>query len=115
MFDLAWKLNKDDKDLLWYAIVALTEQMLFFKIDNTQYVLEIGNLQAHTTRLQNRSSDTDDFTSVKIGFQKDLRLTLYRHWSVQASLKYSMFTACKLKLWLFTGDKKLHELLADMG
>lgn len=112
---MAWKLNKDNKDLLWLAIVALTEQMVFYKIENTQYVLETGNLQAHATRLQNRTNDTDVQTSLKINFENDLRLVLYRHWSVEASLKYSMYTACKLKLWSLKGDKKLHELLADMG
>lgn len=42
MFDFAWKLNKDDKDLLWLAIIALTEQLLLGKIENTQYTLEMG-------------------------------------------------------------------------
>ncbi|KAK9753843.1 Methyltransferase domain [Popillia japonica] len=115
LFDLAWKLNKDDKDLLWLAIISLTEQMLFCKIDNTQYVLEAGNLQAHVTRLQNRTNDTDVLTSLKISFEKDLRLCLYRHWTVESSLKFSMFTACKMKLWSLRGDKRLQELLADMG
>ncbi|XP_017780562.1 PREDICTED: cell division control protein 45 homolog [Nicrophorus vespilloides] len=115
MFDLAWKLNKDDKDLLWLAIVSLTEQMVFGKIENTQYVLETGNLQAHANRLQNRTNDTDVHTSLKITFEKDLRLILYRHWTVESSLKHSMFTACKLRLWSLKGDKKLNQLLADMG
>nr|CAI5862771.1 unnamed protein product [Callosobruchus analis] len=115
LFELAWQLNKEDKDLLWLAIVALTEQMLFGKIENTQYTLEIGPLQAHANRLQNMTNDTDILTSLKISFEKDLRLALYRHWSVEASLKYSMFTAVKMKLWSLRGDKKLHELLADMG
>jgi cell division control protein 45 len=115
MFDLAWKLNRDDKDLLWYAIIGLTEQLWFQKIDNTLYVLESGNLQAHATRLQNRSNDSDIETSLKITFVNDLRLVLYRHWSVAASLKYSMLTATKLKLWSIRGDKKLQEILADMG
>lgn len=112
---MAWKLNKDDKDLLWYAIVALNEQMLFNKIESTQYSLEIGPLQSHATRLKNKTNDTDVLTSLKITFEKDLRLTLYRHWSVESSLKYSMFPAVKMKLWSLKGDKKLHELLADMG
>lgn len=97
------------------AIVSLTEQMLLGKIDNTQYTLEIGPLQSHVTRLQNRTNDTDVTTSLKITFEKDLRLTLYRHWSVESSLKYSMFPAVKMKLWSLKGDKRLHELLADMG
>ncbi|KAK4878289.1 hypothetical protein RN001_010795 [Aquatica leii] len=115
MFDLAWKLNRDDKDLLWYTIIALTEQMIYEKIENTQYVLETGNLQAHATRLLNRTSDTDNTTSLKITFENDLKLVLYRHWSIEASLKYSTYTACKLRLWSLKGDKRLHELLADMG
>lgn len=115
MFLLAWKLNKDNKDSLWLAIVALTEQMVMKKIDNTQYTVEIGNLQKHVNRLTNRTTDTDVLTSLKINFENDLRLTLYRHWSVEASLKFSMYTACKLKLWSLRGDKKLQELLADMG
>lgn len=89
--------------------------MLFGKIDNTQYVLETGNLHAHVNRLQNRTNDTDVLTSLKIVFEKDLRLALYRHWTVESSLKFSMFTACKMKLWSLRGDKKLQELLADMG
>lgn len=115
MFHLAWKVNKDDKDLLWLAIVALTEQMMMGKIENTQYTVEIDNLQRHVNRLTNRTNDTDVLTSLKIHFENDLRLVLYRHWSVEASLKYSMYTACKLKLWSLRGDKKLQELLADMG
>ncbi|XP_063927342.1 cell division control protein 45 homolog [Zophobas morio] len=115
MYKLAWLLNKDDKDLLWLAIVALTEQFLFSKIENTQYVLAAGELQAHTTRLKNRSNDADVATSLKISFEKDLKLVLYRHWCVESSLKYSMFTACKMKLWSHRGSKKLYELLADMG
>lgn len=115
IFELAWKLNKDNKDLLWLAIVALTEQMLLGKIENTHYTLEIGPLQAHASRLQNKTNDTDVMTSLKISFENDLRLTLYRHWSVESSLKYSMFPAVKMKLWSLKGDKKLHELLADMG
>ncbi|XP_018560967.1 cell division control protein 45 homolog [Anoplophora glabripennis] len=115
MFDLAWKLNRDDKESLWLTIVALTEQMLLGKIENTQYTLEMGTLQSHATRLHNKTSDTDVLTSLKITFERDLRLCLYRHWTVESSLKYSMFTAVKLKLWSLKGDKRLHELLADMG
>lgn len=115
MYNLAWKLNLLDKDLLWLAIVAITEQMILGKIEDTTYSLEIGTLQGHVTKLNNRTQATDVLTSLKINFEKDLKLSLYRHWNVQASLKYSMYTACRLKLWTLKGDKKLYELLADMG
>lgn len=114
-FELAWKLNKDDKDLLWLAIVALTEQILLGKIENAQYLLETDNLHAHVRRLQNRTVDTDILTSLKINFENDLKLVLYKHWTVESSLKYSMYTACKMRLWTMRGHKKFQELLADMG
>lgn len=116
MFDLAWKLNRDNKDLLWLAVVAVTEQLIFGKIEEGTYNSLITQyLQEHVSRLQNRTRDTDVTTSLKITCESDLKLVLYRHWSVEASLKFSPFTACKMKLWSFKGDKKLHELLADMG
>lgn len=51
MFELAWKVSKDNNDLLWWAIVGLTEQVLLEKIEHSQYVLETGTLQSHVTRL----------------------------------------------------------------
>ncbi|XP_018329160.1 cell division control protein 45 homolog [Agrilus planipennis] len=115
MFNLAWKLSKDDMDFLWYAIVALAEQEVLGKIEDSNYVLETGTLQSHANRLRNRTADNNLATSTKIEFEKDLRLALYRHWTVESSLKYSTYTACKLKLWSIKGEMKLHELLVDMG
>lgn len=112
---MAWKLNKDDKDLLWLCILSITEQSLFGKIENEQYVLEIGSLQEHSIRLKNRTLDTDITTSIKINFENDLKLILYRQWTVESSLKYSLYTACKMRLWTLKGYKKLQELFADMG
>lgn len=108
-------MNKDDKDLLWLCIISITEQLLFGKIENERYVLEIGNLQEHSIRLKNRTVDSDIATSIKINFENDLKLILYRHWTVESSLKYSIYTACKMRLWTVRGYKKLQELLADMG
>lgn len=115
MFELAWSLNKDDKEMLWLAIIALTEQMLLGKLEDSKYNIEIGSLQSHATRLHNRSNDSEVKTSLKITFEKDLRLVLHKHWCVESSLKFSMFTSCRLKLWTLKGDRKLHQLLADMG
>lgn len=115
MFELAWSLNKDDKEMLWLTIVALTEQMLLGKLEESKYNIELGSLQAHATRLHNRSNDSEVKTSLKITFEKDLRLVLHKHWSVESSLKFSTFTSCRLKLWTLKGDRKLHQLLAEMG
>lgn len=44
-----------------------------------------------------------------------LRLVLYQHWSLFESICNSCYTSCNLKLWSMNGQKKLQELLADMG
>ncbi|XP_046385805.1 cell division control protein 45 homolog [Ischnura elegans] len=117
MFELAWKLSKDNHDLIWWAIVGATEQLILGKVENQHYVLESGNLQNHVSRLshQNNTEANTQNTGVKITFDKDLRLALYRHWTVEASVKHTMYTACKLKLWTLRGEKRLNELLAEMG
>lgn len=89
--------------------------LLLFPTFFNQCIAILESLRAHCKRLQNKTSDTDVQTSLKIVFEKDLKLTLYRHWTVEHSLKYSMFTAVRLKLWTLKGDKKIHQLLADMG
>ncbi|XP_067121068.1 cell division control protein 45 homolog [Centruroides vittatus] len=118
MFELAWKLSKDTNDLLWWAIVGLTEQYLFRKIEQDKYVLQVGNLQTHVSRHNHvsvRDTNVQSVTSLRISFEKDLQLALYRHWSLYESLKHTTYTACKFRLWSLKGQKRLCEFLAEMG
>ncbi|XP_058835434.1 cell division control protein 45 homolog [Topomyia yanbarensis] len=115
IFELAWRLSKDSIDLLWWAIVGLTEQLLLGKIESSTYTLATDRVQSHVSRLTNKASDQTIQTSVKINFENDLHLVLYRHWSVLDSLKFSIYPACKMKLWTYKGEKVMHELLVDMG
>lgn len=115
IFELAWKLSKDNMDLLWWAIVGITEQLLLGKIESSVYTLEIDNIQSHVSRLTNKTNDQSNLSASKIHFENDLHLVLYRHWSVLESMRYSIYVACKLKLWTLRGEKKLHELLVEMG
>ncbi|XP_072164043.1 cell division control protein 45 homolog [Diadema setosum] len=118
MYNLAWKRSKDTNDLLWWAIVGLTDQLLHKKIDREKYVSDVTELNRHVARHNHRGEDDENVVSVnsmKISFMPDLQLVLYRHWSVYESLKHSSYTACTLKLWTLKGKKKLNEFLADMG
>lgn len=118
MFELAWRLSKDTNDLLWWAIVGLTEQYVFRKIEQNKYVLQVGSLQTHVSRhnhISERDSNVQSITSLRISFEKDLQLALYRHWSLYESLKHTMYSACKFRLWSLKGQKRLCEFLAEMG
>lgn len=115
IFELAWKLSRDTMELLWWAIVGLTEQLILEKIESSTYVFESDKIQSHVSRLTNKVSDSTINSTIKINFENDLHLALYRHWSVQDSIKHSKYSACRLKLWTLRGEKRLHELLVEMG
>ncbi|XP_034945738.1 cell division control protein 45 homolog [Chelonus insularis] len=118
LFEMAWKMSKDSIDMVWWAIVGATEQTILGKIESGISVLESGNLQGHVSRLSHRQgvdAEKQQQSAVKVTYDRDLQLALYRHWTVEASLRHSMITAVSLRLWSLRGEKRLRELLAEMG
>ncbi|XP_042661623.1 cell division control protein 45 homolog isoform X3 [Tyto alba] len=118
MFDLAWIMSKDLNDMLWWAIVGLTDQWVQDKITQMKYVTDIGILQRHVSRHNHRNEDEENSLSIdcmRIAFEYDLRLALYQHWSLYESLCNTSYTSASLKLWSVQGQKRLQEFLADMG
>lgn len=87
IFELAWKLSKDNMDLLWWAIVGITEQLLLGKIESSAYTLELEHIQSHVSRLTNKTNDQNTMSAAKINFENDLHLVLYRHWTVTESMR----------------------------
>ncbi|XP_015513742.1 cell division control protein 45 homolog [Neodiprion lecontei] len=117
IYELAWKLSRDTLDVAWWGIIGATEQAILGKVESRVSVLETGNLQSHVSRLSHRVTDSEKqhATAVKLTYDKDLQLALYRHWTVEASLKHSVPTAVSLRLWSLRGENRLRELLAEMG
>lgn len=116
MFDLAWKMSRDSNDLLWWAIIGLTEQSILMKSESDQYLLQMGQVRDHVTRLNNRlDADTLAVNCLKVAFDKELNLVLYRHWTIYDSLIHSLYTAAKFKIWTLKGKQRLSEFLAELG
>nr|KAF6282088.1 cell division cycle 45 [Myotis myotis] len=118
MFDLAWMMSKDMNDMLWWAIVGLTDQWVQDRITQMKYVTDVGILQRHVSRHNHRDEDEENALSVdcmRISFEPSLRLVLYQHWSLHDSLYNTCYTAARFKLWSVHGQKRLQEFLADMG
>ncbi|XP_014206971.1 cell division control protein 45 homolog [Copidosoma floridanum] len=118
VYEMAWQMSRDNLDMVWWAIVGSTEQAILNKVESSTSVLESGTLQGHVSRLSHtRGGDADrqQLSAVKVSYEKDLQLALYRHWTVEDSLKHSMMTAVTMRLWSIKGDQKLKKLLADMG
>ncbi|XP_065224624.1 cell division control protein 45 homolog [Planococcus citri] len=130
MYELSWQIHRDNIDLLWWGIVGVVEQFILGKVEILQYLNEIERISAHVGRLcphvqdhgsdiasQSQSSNagsTASRTSLRIDCEKDLQLALYRHWTIESSLRYTMLTAVALKLWAIKGEKRLQQLLAEM-
>uniref|UniRef100_A0A8C6T8D9 CDC45 cell division cycle 45 homolog (S. cerevisiae) n=1 Tax=Neogobius melanostomus TaxID=47308 RepID=A0A8C6T8D9_9GOBI len=118
IFELAWVLSKDTKDMLWWAVIGLTDQWVHDKITHMKYVTDVATLQRHVSRHNHKNEDEENSLSIdcmRISFEYDLRLTLYQHWSLYESICNSCYTTCNFKLWTLNGQKKLQEFLADMG
>uniref|UniRef100_A0A8D2ZZ28 CDC45 cell division cycle 45 homolog (S. cerevisiae) n=1 Tax=Scophthalmus maximus TaxID=52904 RepID=A0A8D2ZZ28_SCOMX len=118
VFELAWVLTKDTKDMLWWAVIGLTDQWVHDKITHMKYVTDIATMQRHVSRHNHRNEDEENSLSIdcmRISFEYDLRLSLYQHWSLYESICNSSYTSCNFKLWTLNGQKKLQEFLADMG
>ncbi|XP_054711429.1 LOW QUALITY PROTEIN: cell division control protein 45 homolog [Uloborus diversus] len=116
MFDLAWKMSRDNNDLLWWSIIGFSEQYVLKKCEEEKYVLNAAAMQGHVSRHNRSENGMSNSTScMKITFDKDLNLALYRHWSLYESLMYSKYTACKFKLWSLKGTKRMSEFLAEIG
>ncbi|XP_075072503.1 cell division control protein 45 homolog [Mixophyes fleayi] len=118
MFELAWIMSKDSNDMLWWAIVGLTDQWVQDRITQMKYVTDVGTLQRHVSRHNHRNEDEENSLSIdcmRIAFEYDVRLSLYQHWSLYESICNSSYTTSSLKLWSVHGQKRLQEFLADMG
>nr|XP_014340630.1 PREDICTED: cell division control protein 45 homolog isoform X2 [Latimeria chalumnae] len=118
MFELAWIMSKDSNDMLWWAIIGLTDQWIKDKITQMKYVTDVGSLQRHVSRHNHRNEDEENSLSIdcmRISFEYDLRLALYQHWSLYESICNSCYTSAFLKLWSLHGQKRLQEFFADMG
>ena len=122
-YELAWKMSRDNNDLLWWAIVGHTEQFMMIKSQTDKYIIGSDKLRDHVSRLNQSvaANDADGDTtkasvgSMRLSYQKELNLNLYRHWSLYESLQHSIYTASKFKIWTLKGKQKLSEFLAELG
>jgi len=116
VYELAWRLSRDNNDLLWWAIIGHTELWLHKKSDEDRYMLDTGNLQNHVARLNNRAEgETVAVDSMKLQADTELDLVLYRHWSITQSIRHTPYTAAKFKAFSLKGEHKICEFLADIG
>ena len=60
MYELAWRMSRDNNDLLWWSIIGHTEQLLMLKSEVDKYLIGSGNLRDHVSRLNVNPSVSSD-------------------------------------------------------
>jgi cell division control protein 45 len=109
-YALAAQLNKTNNDLLWYALVGLTDQYIHQRISATRYRADAANFKVE---VMNRN--THNYEHAELACIEDYPFMLYRHWTLYDSMYYSRAVAIALGIWKVSGQQRLQILLAKMG
>ncbi|KAI9272674.1 CDC45 family [Phascolomyces articulosus] len=116
VYALATQLARTNNDLLWLAIIGVTSQYIFERIDTDKYSNYISILNDDVTRCNLTLGEgvmrTGDSS---IQTEEDFRFMLFRHWSLQDSMYHSGYVASKLGLWKEFGRRRLLNMFAKMG
>lgn len=113
---LATVLERADNDLLWLAILALTDQYVSARIDRDDYESYVAMLKDEVARLNplETSGPNPDNRNIASS-DEELRFVLFRHWNLYDSMLHSPYVASRLGVWKEKGRRGLQRLLAKMG
>ena len=129
-YDLANQLGRGSNDLLWYAIVGVTDHYEQGRLDQDIYSglhmsLRdwVNNLNADgVTGSKTTAAVDDEDTRVRVPdegrihvMEEEYRIMLYRHWSVYEALYHGQYVSTQLLTWTEKGRKRLDTFLAKMG
>eukprot|EP00123_Amoebidium_parasiticum_P010126 comp19908_c0_seq1/m.24137 comp19908_c0_seq1/g.24137 ORF comp19908_c0_seq1/g.24137 comp19908_c0_seq1/m.24137 type:complete len:620 (-) comp19908_c0_seq1:708-2567(-) len=122
LYDLMEALNKKSNDMLWPAILGLTDQFLHEQIDRERYTELVFSLKSKVASINREEGEEnrDEQAPLReegsqITFQEDFRFMAMRHWSLYESMFYSTYVATHLRIWTEQGVSKLNILLTRMG
>ena len=114
MYSLAQQLNKADRELLWLAIIGVTEMFLFDRISHDKYEMVVHELQDEVSRtcaekaqemLEGTGEQAISVTAAedhRIASEDEFKFMMYRHWSLMESMSHSDYLAAKFEVSLRT-------------
>jgi cell division control protein 45 len=113
---LATVLERADNDLLWLAILAVTNQYVAAHMDRESYTVQEDMLGDEVVRLNPVDGNTGpDPDNRSITRSEELRFVLFRHWNLYDAMLHSGYVASRLGIWKEKGRRRLQQLLAKMG
>ncbi|KAI8646057.1 CDC45 family [Parasitella parasitica] len=118
VYELAQQLGKTNNDMLWLAIVGVTSQYIFEKIDTARYADQVNIFRDDRARLNvDRAEDgqLQSINNIVIKSEDEYRFMMFRHWSLYDSMYHSGYVSSKLAVWKDAGKKRLNNMFAKMG
>ncbi|KAI7902091.1 CDC45 family [Cokeromyces recurvatus] len=118
VYELAQQLGKTNNELLWLAIVGVTSQYIFEKMDTFTYAKYLEMFKDDRARLNiDRTEDgsLQNANSIVIKSEDEYRFIMFRHWSLYDSMYHSGYVSSKLGVWKDAGRKRLNNMFAKMG
>ena len=99
------------------AIVGVTSQYIFEKIDTQKYAEKLQVFKDDRARLNVDRNEVGALknTHVEIKSEDEYRFMMFRHWSLYDSMYHSGYVSSKLGVWKDAGKKKLNNMFAKMG
>ncbi|KNE67878.1 hypothetical protein, variant [Allomyces macrogynus ATCC 38327] len=120
-FDLVHQVGRATVDAVWCAILGVTYQFEHELIAEPRYLQAVRDLDAHVARLS-PTVDADAVVpggdlsaAVRVAREPDVRVPLYRHWTLWDALAHARGISCRLATWTSRGVDRLQFLLTKMG
>jgi cell division control protein 45 len=116
-YELLSQLGKTSNELLWLAIVGLTDQYVHEHVNEDDYNV-VASLYTDEVLGFNDSgggSDASLRAAHRIVHQDEFDLMLLRHWTLYDSLVHSRYVATRLGAWKERGTEEIGRLLVTMG
>jgi len=139
LYELSKQLNKVSREILWWRIIGLTDQVLHQKIDmededgenmscmkevqllvpdrlpGQNYVVDESHDEDGTKNLFALNLMTQNREIGHIRAEPELKLMLLRHWTLFESIQNSNYMVAKMGLAKEPGQKELSKFLISIG
>lgn len=132
VYSLVQALNRSGNELLWLAVVGLTDQLVHERIQYEKYVgatqLLQEEVESHNQQGLYETTDVNDpetgevvtvrqhmASTMRLESVQELHLCMLRHWSLYEALQHSRYIFTRMGLHAERGRHNLDTWLARMG
>jgi cell division control protein 45 len=115
VYELAQQLGRSNNELLWLAIVGVTSQYIFERMDTYKYAEMLELFKDDRARLNIDDGSAQNTSDIVIKSEDEYRFMMFRHWSLYDSMYHSGYVSSKLGVWKDAGKKRLNNMFAKMG